>query len=173
MCNTGIRIRHHPNSGLCRGGRRRVSCLPSLPQARVLGEERDVPHLVLAEVGRQALLPVLPDVDGAREEVLVHGDDGRGLVAPPLVAAGRNPESQPASLALFRSVSHCSTWAGHPVVNRTAVKPGGSHWGNFHLVRFALRQLRQLRSIFPGKVQSVSWGPNHGAKIVILRATMT
>ena len=95
---------------------------PSLPQAGVLGEEGDIPHLVLPEVGREALLPVLPDVDGAREEVLVYGDDGRGLVAPPLVAAGRNPESQPASLALFRSVSHCSTWAGHPVVNRTAVK---------------------------------------------------
>ena len=26
--------------------------------------------------------------------------------------------------------------------------------GDFHLVRFDIRQLRQLRSIFPGKVQS-------------------
>ena len=60
---------------------------PSLPQAGVLGEEGDVPHLVLTEVGRQAFLPVLPDVDGAREEVLVDGDDGRSLVATPLIAA--------------------------------------------------------------------------------------
>ena len=68
--------------------------LSSLPQARILGEEGDVPNLVLPKVGRQALLPVLPDVDGAREEVLVDGYDGRGLVAPPLVAvAGLNMAS--------------------------------------------------------------------------------
>ena len=30
------------------------------------------------------------------------------------------------------------------------------HWNDFHLVRFVIRQLRQLRSIFPGKIQSVS-----------------
>ena len=60
---------------------------PSLPQAGVLGEEGDVPHLVLPEVGREALLPVLPDVDGAREQVLVDGDDRRRLVATPLIAA--------------------------------------------------------------------------------------
>ena len=34
-------------------------------------------------------MPVLPDVDGAREEVLVDGYDGRGLVTAPLVAAAR------------------------------------------------------------------------------------
>ena len=64
-----------------------MASTPSLPQAGVLGEEGDVPHLVLPEVGREALLPVLPDVDGAREEVLVYGDDGRRLVATPLIAA--------------------------------------------------------------------------------------
>lgn len=82
-CNTGME--HHPNFGWCR--RRSLVRSSSLPQARILGEEGDVPHLVLPEVGRQALLPVLPDVDGAREEVLVDGYDGRGLVAAPLVAA--------------------------------------------------------------------------------------
>ena len=64
-----------------------MAASPSLPQAGVLGEEGDVPHLVLPEVGREALLPVLPDVDGAREEVLVDGDDRRRLVAAPLIAA--------------------------------------------------------------------------------------
>ena len=60
---------------------------PSLPQSGVLWEEGDVPHLVLPEVGRQALLPVLPDVDGAREQVLVDGNDRRRLIAAPLIAA--------------------------------------------------------------------------------------
>ena len=77
-----------------------------LPQARVLGEEGDVPHLVLPEVWRQALLPVLPDVDGAREEVLVDGYDGRGLVTAPLVAAAR---LNMASMSVFALNLHC--WA--------------------------------------------------------------
>ena len=33
-------------------------------------------------------------------------------------------------------------------------RAGGSHWDNFHLVRFVIRQPWQPRSIFPGKVQS-------------------
>ena len=43
-------------------------------------------------------------------------------------------------------------------VRGRTVEPGGSSLRDFHLVRFVIRQLRQLRSIFPGKVQSVSKG---------------
>ena len=42
------------------------------------------------------------------------------------------------------------------------------HWDDFHLVRSVIRQLRQLRSIFPGKVQSDVTGttaPQGGPKL--------
>jgi hypothetical protein len=58
----------------CTGRARSRSFLPS-PESAVLGEEGHVPHLVLAEVWWKALLPVLPYVDGAAKEVLVHGYD--------------------------------------------------------------------------------------------------